>query len=60
MEDILRIVRHVGPVVVAWAVAKGWVPATVAGPLTELTVVVMITLVSLGASKVRDLKRISK
>lgn len=60
MEDILRIARHVGPVAVAWAVAKGYVPETVAGDLTELVSIVLVTALSLGASKVRDVKRDSK
>lgn len=60
MEDLLRIVRHVGPVAVAWAVAKGYVPETVAGDLTELVTITLVTVVSVGASKARDVKRADK
>lgn len=60
MQDVLRIARHVGPVLVTWGVAKGYVPETVAGDLAELVTVVLVTAVSIGASKARDVKRAQK
>ena len=59
-EDLWRIVRHFGPVAVVYAVAKGWLPVTVQGPLTDALIAVMAGSVGFGASRARDVKRGAK
>lgn len=58
-SEIGRLARHVGPVVVTWAVAKGYVPAEVQGPLIELATVTLTMGVTLYFSKSSD-KAIAK
>lgn len=55
-KDLWRILRHFGPVAVVYAVAKGWLPATVQGPLTDALLAVAAGAVGFGASKARDAK----
>jgi NCAIR mutase (PurE)-related protein len=57
MEEIKRILRHFGPVLVVYAVAKGWLPAVVQGPLTDAIIAIMAGSVGFGASKARERTR---
>lgn len=59
-EDLWRVVRHFGPVAVVYAVAKGWLPREIQGPLTDALIAVMAGSVGFGASKARDAKRVRK
>lgn len=56
IEDIKRLVRHLIPVVVIYAVSKGWVPPELQAPLIEAGVVLGSILVSLAWSRSRDKK----
>lgn len=57
MEEINRLLRHLVPTVVAYVVAKGYLPPELSGPMTEIIVVALAQGVSLVASKARDENR---
>jgi hypothetical protein len=57
MEEFNRVLRHFGPVIATWLVAKGYIPPEVGGPLTDLLVTAMVALSAYGFSKARDVKR---
>lgn len=55
--EIARIARHVLPPALAYAVAKGWIPADLQQPLIEAAIAVAAVLAALWASKKRDMNR---
>ena len=54
IEDIKRLVRHLIPVLVIFAVSQGWVPAEMQTPLIEVGVVASSIIFSLIWSRSRD------
>lgn len=56
-SELARLARNFGPALVTYAVAKGYVPAEFAGPITELAVAVIAGGISWGFSIKRDKKR---
>lgn len=56
-EEIARLARHVLPPLVAYAVAKGWVPADMQQPLIEAGLAVAAVIAALLASRSRDASR---
>ena len=56
IEDVKRLVRHLIPVAVIYAVSKGWVPAEMQMPLIEVGVVLSSIVISLVWSRSRDKK----
>ena len=56
IEDVKRLVRHLIPVAVIYAVSKGWVPAEMQMPLIEVGVVLSSIVISLVWSRKRDKK----
>ena len=49
--EIARLARHVLPPALAYAVAKGWIPAELQQPITEALIAVGGVLVAIYASK---------
>lgn len=56
IEDIKRLIRHLVPVGVIYAVSKGWVPPELQGPLIEAGAIGGSILASLAWSRSRDKK----
>lgn len=56
IEDVKRLVRHLIPVVVIYAVSKGWVPIEMQAPLIEAGVILVSIVFSLAWSRSRDKK----
>jgi len=56
IEDVKRLVRHLIPVAVIYAVSKGWVPVEMQAPLIEASVIAFSIAVSLVWSRSRDKK----
>ena len=56
-EEIARLARHGLPPLVAYAVAKGWVPADLQQPLIEAGLAVAAVIAAMVASKKRDVAR---
>jgi len=56
IEDIKRLVRHLIPVAVIYAVSQDWVPAEMQMPLIEVGVVLSSIVISLAWSRGRDKK----
>ena len=56
IEDVKRLVRHLIPVAVIYAVSKGWVPVEMQAPLIEAGVIAGSIAVSLAWSRGRDKK----
>ena len=50
IEDVKRLVRHLIPVAVIYAVSKGWVPVEMQAPLIEAGVIAGSIAVSLAWS----------
>ncbi|SEO27516.1 hypothetical protein SAMN04488103_11830 [Gemmobacter aquatilis] len=55
--EVARIARHVLPPALAYAVAKGWIPADLQQPLIEAALAVGAVLAALWASRQRDKAR---
>jgi|GEM_PF-3491843 hypothetical protein len=55
--EIARLARHVLPPALAYAVAKGWVPAELQQPIIEAALAVGAVLAALWASRQRDKAR---
>lgn len=53
-EDVKRLVRHLVPVAVIYAVSKGWLPAAAQGDVTEAALIVVSIGFSLFWSRKRD------
>lgn len=54
IEDVKRLVRHLMPVGVIYAVSKGWIPAELQQPLIEAGAIFGSIAVSLAWSWSRD------
>ncbi len=52
--EIARLARHTLPPALAYAVAKGWIPADLQQPIIEAALAVGAVLAALWASKARD------
>lgn len=52
--EIARLARHILPPALAYAVAKGWIPAEMQQPILEAFIAVGGVLVALYASKRAD------
>lgn len=52
--EIARLARHVLPPALAYAVAKGWIPAEMQQPIIEAALAVGAVLAALWASKRAD------
>jgi hypothetical protein len=52
--EVARLIRHGLPPIVAFAVAKGWIPQEMQQPLIEAGVVLAAFLAALMASRKRD------
>lgn len=57
MTEVARLLRHVVPPLVAYAVGSGLVPKELQQPLTELALVTGSVVVALAASWKRDKRR---
>lgn len=55
--EIARLARHVLPPALAYAVAKGWIPADLQQPIIEAALAVGAVLAALWASRQRDKAR---
>ncbi|WP_161806032.1 hypothetical protein [Gemmobacter sp. LW-1] len=55
--EIARLARHILPPALAYAVAKGWVPAELQQPIIEAALAVGAVLAALWASRQRDKAR---
>lgn len=55
--EIARLARHILPPALAYAVAKGWIPAELQQPLIEAALAVGAVVAALLASKARDAQR---
>ena len=55
-EDIKRVIRHLVPVAVIYAVSKGWVPEAMQADLIETGVIISSIAFSLIWSHTRDRK----
>ncbi|PJJ86865.1 hypothetical protein CLV77_1425 [Brevirhabdus pacifica] len=55
-EDIKRLVRHLVPVAVIYAVSRGWIPEAMQADMTEAALILSSVAFSLIWSKQRDLK----
>lgn len=55
--EIARLARHILPPALAYAVAKGWIPADLQQPLIEAALAVGAVVAALWASKARDAQR---
>ncbi len=55
--EIARFARHALPPALAYAVAKGWVPAELQQPIIEAALAVGAVLAALWASRQRDKAR---
>jgi len=53
-EDAKRLVRHLVPVMVIYAVSKGWLPAAAQGDVTEAALIAVSIGFSLLWSRKRD------
>jgi hypothetical protein len=56
-EDIKRLIRHLVPVLVIYAVSKGWLPAAAQGDVTEALLIVVSVVFSLAGSRKRDVAK---
>lgn len=56
-EDVKRLVRHLVPVGVIYAVSKGWIPAAAQGDATEALLIVSSVVFSLFWSRKRDMAK---
>lgn len=55
--EIARLARHVLPPALAYAVAKGWIPAELHQPIIEAALAIGAVLAALWASRQRDKAR---
>lgn len=55
--EIARIARHALPPAIAYAVAKGWIPADLQQPVIELGLAAAAVLAGIWASRKRDAAR---
>lgn len=49
--EIARLARHILPPVIAYAVASGWIPASLQQPIIEAVIAIGAIVVALAASK---------
>ena len=50
-EEIARLARHVLPPAIAYAVASGWIPASLQQPLIEAVIAVGAVVTAIFASR---------
>ena len=55
--ELSRLARHILPPAIAYAVAKGWIPADLQQPLFEAAIAMGAVVTALWASRARDAKR---
>lgn len=55
--ELARLARHAMPPAIAYAVAKGWMPADLQQPLIEAAIAVASVIAALLASRKRDAAR---
>lgn len=55
--EVARVARHVLPPALAYAVAKGWIPAELQQPIIEAALAIGAVLAALWASRQRDKAR---
>lgn len=55
--ELGRLARHILPPAIAYAVAKGWIPAELQQPLFEAALALGAVVAALVASRARDVKR---
>ena len=58
-EEIARLARHVLPPAISFAVASGWIPASLQQPLVEAAIAVGAVIAALAASR-KAAKRAAK
>lgn len=58
-EKLKGTLRAIGPALVTYFVAKGWMPEALSGPVTELVTVILTTLAAVGWS-IWDKRRSAK
>lgn len=58
--EVNRLIRHFAPVAVTYLVLQGTIPAELAGPVTEIVIIVASAAVAYAVSLIRDVKRAVK